>query len=93
MAKLVFRAHAIRRMFERRITVDEVHRVIERDDVIDINQDDRPCPSRLLLGREGDRVLDVVVADHRADDELIVVTAYEPDPALWQRGFRRRRRA
>jgi hypothetical protein len=80
-------------MFERRMTVDEVCRVIERDDVIDMNQDDLPYPSRLLLGRAGGRVLHVVVADNRAGDELIVVTAYEPDPALWQRGFRRRRQA
>jgi hypothetical protein len=79
-------------MFERRITVDEVCRLIERDEVIDMNQDDVPYPSRLLLGRKGGRVLHVVVADNRAGDELIVVTAYEPDPALWQRGFRRRRK-
>ena len=36
--------------------------------------------------------LHVVVADNAPDDETIVVTVYEPDPALWQPGFRRRRR-
>ena len=35
---------------------------------------------------------EVVVADNADDDETIVVTVYEPDPALWRPGFRRRRR-
>lgn len=35
----------------------------------------------------------VVAADNRAADETIVVTVYEPDPALWRPGFRRRRKA
>ena len=34
----------------------------------------------------------VVVADNEDDGETIVVTVYEPDPALWQPGLRRRRR-
>ena len=53
---------------------------------------DTPYPSRLLLVSVGGRALYVVVADNADDDETIVVTVYEPDPALWQPGFRRRRR-
>jgi hypothetical protein len=51
-----------------------------------------PYPSRLLLGFVGGRALHVVVADSADDGETIVVTVYEPDPALWRPGFRRRRR-
>ena len=79
-------------MFQRRITVDEVRQVIQGDDVIDIAPDDLPYPSRLLLGRSGGRTRHVMVAENRADDELIVVTVYEPEPLLWRRGFRRRRK-
>jgi hypothetical protein len=35
LAELVFRAHALRRMFQRRITPDEVRAVVAHGDVID----------------------------------------------------------
>jgi hypothetical protein len=33
----------------------------------------------------------VVAADNPADQEIIVITAYEPRPARWEEGFRRRK--
>jgi hypothetical protein len=33
----------------------------------------------------------VVVADNKSEDEFIVITVYEPDPALWSEDFRRRK--
>ena len=91
-AKLVYRVHALRRMFVRSIAASEVRTVIEQGATIERYPNDTPYPSRLLLGFVGGRVLHVVVADNEDDDETIVVTVYEPDPALWQPGFRRRRR-
>jgi Domain of unknown function (DUF4258) len=90
--KLVYRAHAVRRMLERQISEDEVRRVIEAGEVIARYRDDRPYPSRLLLGWCGGSPRHVLVADNAADQETIVVTVYEPDPGLWDRAFRRRRR-
>ena len=90
--KLVFRVHALRRMFVRRMTAAEVRQVIEQGRTIERYPKDAPYPSRLLLGVVRGRALHVVVADNTDDNETIVVTAYEPDPALWQPGFRRRRR-
>jgi hypothetical protein len=51
-----------------------------------------PDPSPLLLGFVGGRASHVVAADNAGDDETTVVTVDEPDPALWQPGFRRTRR-
>lgn len=79
-------------MFARRITPAEVRSVIEQGETIARYPDDVPYPSRLLLGSVGGRALHVVVADNAVNDETVVVTVYEPDPALWQPGFRRRRR-
>jgi hypothetical protein len=90
--KLVFRVHALSRMFVRSITAAEVRTVIEEGQTIERYPDDVPYPSRLLLGFVGGRALHVVVADGADDGETIVVTVYEPDPALWRPGFRRRRR-
>jgi hypothetical protein len=33
----------------------------------------------------------VVAADNRQADEVIVITVYEPDPALWEPDFKRRK--
>jgi hypothetical protein len=90
--QLIFRAHAIRRMFQRRIGVAEVRAIVERGEVIEDRPDDLPYPSRLLLGAVRSRALHVVVADDAASATAIVVTVYEPDPALWQPGFKRRRK-
>jgi hypothetical protein len=90
-AKLTFRVHALRRMFSRGITAAEVRNVIEQGETIERYPQDTPYPSRLLLGAVGGRALHVVIADNTDDGEVIVVTTYEPDPSLWQPGFRRRR--
>jgi hypothetical protein len=79
-------------MFVRSITAAEVRTVIDQAETIERYSHDVPYPSRLLLGFVGRRALHVVIAENTDDDEKIVVTVYEPDPALWQPGFRRRRR-
>ncbi len=89
--RLVFRIHAVRRMFQRRINADDVRCVVETGETIASYPGDTPYPSRLVLGWSGARPLHVVVADNAAERELIVITVYEPDPALWDETFRRRR--
>lgn len=89
--KLVFRVHALRRMFERRISIDDVNAVIGRGEIIEDYLDDRPYPSRLVLGWRGARPLHVVVAHNLSESELVVITVYEPDPELWEANFRRRK--
>jgi hypothetical protein len=78
-------------MFERRIAEEDVRKVLAEGEEIAAYPDDKPYPSRLLLGWSGRRPLHVVAAYNAEDDETIVVTVYEPDPALWQDGLRRRR--
>lgn len=90
-SKLVFSVHALRRMFERRISVDDVAAVIGSGETIENYPDDKPYPSRLVLGWNGARPVHVVVAQNLSDNELIVVTVYEPDAELWDDNFRRRR--
>ena len=89
--ELIFRVHALRRMFERRISIDDVNAVIDSGETIEDYRDDRPYPSRLVLGWRGARPLHVVVADNLSENELIVITVYEPDPELWGADFRKRK--
>jgi hypothetical protein len=78
-------------MFERGITVTDVRTAIETGQTIELYPDDTPYPSRLVLGVSDARTLHVVIADRSDANEIIVITAYEPDPALWDPGFRRRK--
>ena len=89
--RLIFRVHAIQRMFQRGVTVDDVRQVLATGETIENYPDDTPYPSRLVLGRLGSRTLHVVFAENKAMREIIVVTVYEPDPDRWDSDFRRRR--
>ena len=89
--RLVFRVHAVQRMFKRRISVEDVRHVLAVGETVEDYPDDRPYPSRLVLGWCGSRPLHVVVAYNSGDQEIIVITVYEPSPSLWESDFRRRK--
>lgn len=89
--KVTFRVHAVRRMFERGVTVDEVAEVISRGEEVASYPQDAPYPSRLLLGWRPHGPLHVVVAYNASEGEDIVITVYEPDPVIWDETFKRKR--
>ena len=89
--RIVFRVHAVERMFKRQVSADGVRHVLSTGEIIEDYPDDTPYPSRLLLGWIGERPLHVVAAYNRMDNESIVITVYEPDPNLWELDFKRRK--
>ena len=89
--RLVYRVHAIQRMYQRAISEIEVRHVIAPEEIVEDYPNDTPYPSRLVLGWSGRRPIHVVVADNVDDQENIVITVYEPDPAEWQADFKRRK--
>lgn len=89
---LVFRTHAIRRMFQRQVSADDIRHVLETGVIIENYPDDQPYPSRLVMGWCGERPLHVVAADNAEAQETIVITVYEPDSDQWESGFTRRMR-
>ncbi len=91
MRRMVFRKHAIQRMFERDISVDEVVTVVNNGRVIQDYPHDDPYPSRLLLCRVNERALHVVCADVPGNEEVFIITVYEPDASQWEPGFERRK--
>ncbi len=78
--RLVFRVHAVQRMAERGITIEDVRDVVRSGDAIREYPDDTPYPSYLILGWRGKRPLHVVAADDHDSQTTIIITAYEPDP-------------
>lgn len=90
--RLVFRVHAIQRMFQRRISEEEVGQVVATGEVIEPYPMDKPFPSRLILGWSGSRPIHVVAADDATAQGTIIVTVYQPDSEEWESGFKRRKR-
>src|SRR5206468_11275700 len=69
-ARLIFRYHAVQRMFQRGISLRDVRAALETGETIETYSDDAPYPSRLVLGWVGGtRALHVVVADDVARSE------------------------
>ena len=90
--KVVYRVHAVQRMFARGISAEDVGQVLATGEIIEDYPDDKPYPSRLLLGWSGKRPLHLVVAYNAEENEEILITVYEPDPSQWDEEFRRRKK-
>ena len=89
--RLVFRVHAIRRMFQRRINEKDVRHVLATGEVIEEYPNETPYPSRLVLGWCGPQPIHIAVADNIDAGETIVITVYEPSLDKWDSNFRRRK--
>ncbi len=71
-------------MFERDISVDDVAGALKGGKIVERYSGDHPYPSALWLGFAGPRPLHIVAADNAAAEKRIIITVYEPDPALWE---------
>ena len=89
---IVYRIHAIQRMFARRIAEENVRWVLGHGETIEDYSDEMPFPSRLISGKRGNHPLHVVVAENITEGETLVITAYEPDPAQWKSNLMERRK-
>ncbi|MBF0213304.1 MAG: DUF4258 domain-containing protein [Magnetococcales bacterium] len=89
---IILRQHALKRMFEREITLEDIHQVLRSGHVIERYPDDTPYPSALWLGQDTrQRPLHVVVADNAAEGQSIIITVYHPNPELWLSDWTTRR--
>lgn len=89
--RIIFRVHAIQRMFERNVSVKSVSEAIRSGTVIEDYTPEMSEPGRLILGFQGKRPIHVVVSENVKANEATIITAYVPDPGKWNKGFTRRR--
>ena len=89
--QIIFSGHAIRQMFHREITKNEVIEVIENGQAIIDYPDDNPYPSCLMFGKVNNKPIHVVFAIDQENETGIVITAYIPDIRLWTEDFKLRR--
>ncbi len=88
--ELIFTGHAVRRMFQRKISKNEVTDAIITGEIIADYPNDEPYPSCLILGFVNKRPLHVVLAIESDSLRYHVITAYDPDPELWDNDFTKR---
>jgi uncharacterized protein DUF4258 len=89
--KVLFRVHAVQRMFERKVSVRNVSQVLQSGETIEDYSTESPEPSRLILGFQGKRPLHVVISENTVANEITIITVYIPDSDKWTKDFTSRK--
>ena len=59
--------------------------------IIEKYDSDFPLPSVLINGKtSNNRPLHVVIGINSAENKLVIITAYEPGPIMWEDNYSRR---
>jgi hypothetical protein len=87
---LIFRVHALQRMFERHISIDSIKKILITGETIEDYSAEMPEPGRLILGYKGKRPIHIVVSADLIGSEQTIITAYIPGPNKWKHGYRER---
>ncbi len=89
--KIIFRVHAVQRMFEREVSAKRVLRAIRTGETIEDYSSEMLEPSRLILGFQGKRPFHVVTSENPETNETTIITVYIPDPEKWNKDSKSRR--
>jgi hypothetical protein len=88
---ILWKKHALQRMLERSISRSEVKNAIIYGKIIEEYHDDFPHPSHLIAYIETQKPLHVVFSINTKDNELFIITAYEPDLKHFEKDYITRR--
>jgi len=88
---VIFKDHAVIRMFERDIAKKEIIEVIEQGEVIERYEDDYPYPSCLIFKMVNNKPIHIVVANNGSENQKIIVTVYIPDNTNFEPDFKTRK--
>ena len=88
----IWRKHTLEKMIVRGISRAEVLEVLEKGEVIQRYDYDRPFPSALFLSFPNGRPIHVVVSMDESTASIFVITAYEPDLSIFEPDFKTKRK-
>ena len=88
---ILFRVHAVQRMFERDVSLKNVLRALETGETIEDYSSEIPEPSRLILGFQGKRPFHTVISENPQTNTTTIITVYIPEPSRWTKDSRNRR--
>lgn len=89
--QIKYSGHAIRRMFERKITESDVLYIISSGQVIIEYTNDTPYPSYLILGFIKNQPLHVLIGSDIDTKSCYVITTYIPNSETWNDDYKTRR--
>ena len=84
--KIIYSAHVVIQMFKRGISEEYIVQILNTGVIIREYPEDRPYPSFLILGFRDRTPLHIVYAVNEVG-ENVIITAYEPDSALWNNDY------
>ena len=82
--------HARIRLHERKISIDDIVNGINTGEIIKQYLDDKPLPSCLILGFSI-RAQHIHIVLSCDTDFIYLITAYFPDPDMWESDFKSRK--
>ncbi|MCD6118179.1 DUF4258 domain-containing protein [bacterium] len=87
-----FKKHAVIRMHQRNIKVDELEHVLLNAEIVEEYLSDKPLPSRLILGyTKNNRPLHILYAVDETEKWMWIITVYEPNRNEWKDGYKKRK--
>lgn len=90
--RILTSTHADKRLKERGFTLEEVIEASESFEIIKMYEDDNPFPSYLILGKTlSGTNFHLVLAYDQEDEEVILITIYEPSLDEWEPNLKTRR--
>ena len=89
--KILWTYHVHMRLEGRSLSREELLSGITSLEIIEAYPQDKYLPSYLLYGKAGDKAFHVLIATDVAGDNVRIVTAYEPDPAEWDKSLKVRK--
>jgi hypothetical protein len=89
---LVYRIHARQSMFMRSISDECVEYIFRSGEGIEDYPQVFPFPAKLLPGHCNGRPIHVVAAENKSKQQVIVITAYEPNLEKWESDMKTRRK-
>ncbi|MDM8550522.1 DUF4258 domain-containing protein [Desulfobacterales bacterium HSG2] len=92
---VLYSRHARHEMFEEEfglITDQEIYEAVNNGEIIESYPDDTPYPSVLIFGiTNTGRPLHTVCAYNEEDEQVVIITTYQPNPDKWE-AYRRRKK-
>ncbi|MCA1917592.1 DUF4258 domain-containing protein [Methanospirillum hungatei] len=85
--KFITTIHAYQKMMERSILKEDVVKCIKDGTIIRTYNDSKPFPAYLVSHVCKNRTIHVTYAINEPEETIVIITAYEPDPALWDETY------
>jgi hypothetical protein len=89
--EIIFRQHALKRMIERDISIDEIEFGIVNGEEIRNYPEDKPFESQLLLVNYNNKIFHLLVSKDEKNQICYVITVYLPDTDVWKDDYKTRK--